>query len=130
VRLLLDTQIAIWVLTGDSRLSARAVNVIDDADQVLVSAVSIWEIAIKHSLGRTGRNRLTYSGAEAISRCQASGFEFLAITPQHAAAVGQLPGLHGDPFDRLLIAQALTEPLILLTHDELVAAYSETIRRV
>jgi PIN domain nuclease of toxin-antitoxin system len=70
---------------------------------------------------------MPYSGAEAISRCQVSGFEFLAITPEHAAAVDQLPGLHGDPFDRLLVAQALTEPLILLTHDPAVAAYTDTV---
>jgi PIN domain nuclease of toxin-antitoxin system len=73
---------------------------------------------------------MPYSGAKAVEQCKASGFEFLAITPQHAAAVDQLPERHRDPFDRLLIAQALSEPLILITHDEVVAAYSETIRHV
>ncbi len=130
MRLLLDTHITLWALTGESRLSTRAVELLQDADEVFVSAVSIWEIAIKHSLGRAGPNRMPYSGAEVISRCQASGFAFLTITPQHAAMVEKLPALHGDPFDRLLIAQALAEPLILLTHDEVVASYSETIRRV
>jgi PIN domain nuclease of toxin-antitoxin system len=100
---------------------------IEGSDDVLISAASIWEIAIKHSLNRTGPDRMPYSGAAAIERCQASGFEFLAITPRHAAAVGSLPDLHGDPFDRLLIAQALTEPLILLTRDRAVSAYSDTI---
>ncbi len=127
MRLLLDTHITLWILTGDPRLSTSAVALLENADAVFVSAVSIWEIAIKHGLGRIGPNRMPYSGAEAISRCQVSGFEFLAITPEHAAAVDQLPGLHGDPFDRLLVAQALTEPLILLTHDPAVAAYTDTV---
>lgn len=127
MKLLLDTHIVLWVLTGDSRLSPRAIERITEADQVFVSAASIWEIAIKHGLNRAGSNRMPYSGAAAIDRCQASGFEFLSITPRHAAAAGLLPDLHGDPFDRLLVAQAQTEPLILLTHDHAVAAYSDTI---
>ena len=127
MKLLLDTHILLWVLTGDSRLSPHAMDMIRESDEVFVSAASIWEIAIKYNLNRVGPNRMPYSGAAAIERCQASGFEFLTITPRHAAAVGPLPDLHGDPFDRLLIAQALTEPLILLTHDQAVAAYSDTI---
>lgn len=130
MRLLLDTHIILWILTGDGRLSPRAIEMITDADVVFVSAASIWEIAIKHGLNRAGPNRMPYSGSAAIERCQASGFEFLTITPRHAAGAGALPDLHGDPFDRLLVAQALTEPLILLTHDRAVAAYSETIALV
>jgi PIN domain nuclease of toxin-antitoxin system len=98
-----------------------------DAETVFVSAVTIWEIAIKHALGRSGRNRMPFSGGEAIAEFTAAGFEFLNITPEHAAAVGELRGLHGDPFDRLLVAQAMSEPLILLTHDRAVAAYGDTI---
>jgi PIN domain nuclease of toxin-antitoxin system len=127
VKLLLDTHIVLWVLTGDGRLSTRAIDMITESDDVFVSAVSIWEIAIKYGLNRAGPNRMPYFAVAAIERCQASGFEFLTITPRHAAAVGLLPDLHGDPFDRVLIAQALTEPQILLTHDQAVAAYSDTV---
>jgi PIN domain nuclease of toxin-antitoxin system len=67
------------------------------------------------------------SGEEAIGYCGKSGFSLLSISARHAAAVEQLPALHGDPFDRMLIAQALTEPLILLTHDAKVAAYGAGI---
>jgi PIN domain nuclease of toxin-antitoxin system len=98
-----------------------------DAEAVFVSAVTIWEIVIKHALGRSGRSRMPFSGVEAIAEFRAAGFEFLNITPEHTAAVGELRDLHGDPFDRLLIAQAMSEPLILLTHDRAVAAYGDTI---
>ncbi len=127
MRLLLDTNVLIWVLTGDARLSIQARDRIAEADVVFVSAVTIWEIAIKHALNRKGANRMPYSGRTAIERSKASGFEFLPITPEHAAAVGVLRDLHGDPFDRLLVAQAVSEPLILLTHDRAVAAYGDAI---
>ncbi len=127
MRLLLDSHIAVWVVTGDSRLSPRAQALMTDAETVFVSAVTIWEIAIKHALGRSGRSRMPFAGREAIAEFRAAGFEFLNITPEHAAAVGELRDLHGDPFDRLLVAQAMSEPLILLTHDRAVAAYGDTV---
>jgi PIN domain nuclease of toxin-antitoxin system len=125
--LLLDTHVLIWVLTGDARLTLPGRDKIAEADEVFVSAVTIWEIAIKHALNREGANRMPYSGRTAIERSKASGFEFLPITPEHAAAVGALRDWHGDPFDRLLIAQAMNEPLRLLTHDRQLAAYSDTV---
>jgi PIN domain nuclease of toxin-antitoxin system len=125
VKLLLDTQVAIWALTDTKRLSARAVALIgDETNDVFVSAVSVWEIAIKFALGkRIGAP--PFSGAVALEAFLAAGYRMLDITPQHAAAVEALPNLHADPFDRMLIAQALREPLRLLTADAALARYGD-----
>jgi PIN domain nuclease of toxin-antitoxin system len=126
VNLLLDTHVAIWVLFSPEKVTAKILDLIRAAeDGVHVSAVSIWEIAVKHALGKQGDP--PFSGAEAIRRFREGGFRLLNVTPEHAAAVENLPSLHRDPFDRLLIAQALTEPLRLLTHDKQVAAYDSNI---
>lgn len=125
MRLLLDTHIAIWALVDDRRLSKQARIHIEDPDNlVFVSAATIWEIAIKHSLGRFG---VPFSAHDALGYFAQAGYEWLDIRPSHTAATETLPPLHTDPFDRLLIAQALTEPLRLMTHDQSLAAYSETI---
>jgi PIN domain nuclease of toxin-antitoxin system len=130
LRLLLDTHVALWAITDDARLPANIRDLIADAqNSVQVSAASIWEIAIKHGLARGSRNDMPISGAEAAHFFRASGYGLLAISADHAAAVEALPPLHSDPFDRLLVAQALTEPLKLITHDAKVAAYSEAIVR-
>ncbi len=94
---------------------------------VWISSASIWEIAIKHGLGR---GDMPVSGQEALGYFQAAGYLFLPVEPEHAAAVEGLPPHHQDPFDRLLIAQALVEPMRLLTHDEVMAHYSDTIQLV
>jgi PIN domain nuclease of toxin-antitoxin system len=128
VRLLLDTHIALWAIVNDARLPAKARRLIADAENtVIVSAVSVWEIAIKHALPRGTRNDIPISGTEALKYFTAAGYEMLAITAAHAAAVDGLPTPHGDPFDRLLVAQAITEPLRLLTHDKRVAEFGDTI---
>jgi len=125
MRLLLDTHIAIWALTDDRRLSGEARIRIGDSDnRIFVSAATIWEIAIKHALGRFG---VPFSGSDALRYFSEAGYESLDILPAHAAATETLPPLHADPFDRLLIAQALTEPLRLVTHDKTLAPYSNTI---
>lgn len=130
MRLLLDTHIAIWAVTDDERLSARARALIDDeANTIFVSVASIWEISIKHSLARRPR-RIPVSGSEALDLFVGSGFEVLSISSQHTTAVEGLPPLHGDPFDRMIVAQALAEPLVLITADALVAAYGAQILRV
>lgn len=125
MRLLLDTHIAIWALTDDSRLGkdARA-RIADPDNQVFVSAVSIWEITIKHALGR---GAVPFSGEAALGYFSEAGYGWLDIRPEHAAAIEALPMLHSDPFDRMLVAQALTEPLRLMTHDQTLAPYSDTI---
>lgn len=91
---------------------------------VYVSSASIWEISIKHSLARSN---MPISGHEAIIYFQESGYRLLAISPEHAASVESLPHLHADPFDRILIAQALHEPLRLVTHDTQISRYSDTV---
>jgi PIN domain nuclease of toxin-antitoxin system len=131
VRLLLDTHIALWALVDDQRLPLRARALIaDPANTVVVSAASIWEIAVKHALGRGGPNAMPLSGAQALSYCREAGYDLLPITPEHATAVEGLPPVHADPFDRVLIAQALAETLRLLTHDDALAAYGQMVLMV
>jgi len=128
VRLLLDTHVALWAVVDDPRLSAKARDLIGDpANEIFISAGSVWEIAIKHALARGTKNDMPISATEALEYFTDSGYRLLDITPLHATGIETLPALHSDPFDRLLIAQALTEPLRLLTHDKRVASYSDTI---
>jgi PIN domain nuclease of toxin-antitoxin system len=128
VRILLDTHIALWAVADDARLPAKARRLMLDAENtVFVSAVSVWEIAIKHMLPRGTRNDIPISGTEALEHFAAAGYEMLAITAVHAAAIDGIPMPHADPFDRLLVAQAVAEPLRLLTHDKQVARYSASI---
>lgn len=127
MRVLLDTHIALWAVTDHPGLTPHARQLISDAQNVFVSAASIWEIAVKHTLGR---GNIGFSGGEALEAFTAAGFELLSISAQHAAAVDALAPLHADPFDRMLIAQAQTEPLHLLTHDAQLARYSPLITLV
>ena len=122
MRLLLDTHVAIWSLLEPERISAEGRSrILDSGNVVHVSAASIWEIAVKFPLDR--QTAPPFSATEACDYFRQAGFVLLDITPAHAAVVERLPLLHGDPFDRLLIAQALAEPMVLLTHDRQVAAY-------
>lgn len=128
MRLLLDTHVALWSLFDDPRLSRTARDLIlDSANEICVSAVTLWEIALKHGLGRPGPNAMPVSAAEAQALFVASGFVLLPITPEQAVLVGTLPQLHADPFDRLLIAQGMTEGLRLVTHDAVMASYDARI---
>lgn len=128
MNLLLDTHVALWAITADPRLPPDIQDLIADPDNsVVVSAASVWEISIKHALARGRPNDMPISGTQAVGYFRAAGYGLLNISAEHAAAVETLPALHADPFDRLLVAQALTEPLRLVTRDPNVAAYSETI---
>lgn len=128
MNLLLDTHVALWAITDSPRLSAQARGLISAPyASVWVSAVSVWEIAIKHALAR---GDMPVSGQAALRWFQVSGYRLLAIEAHHAEAVEELPPHHPDPFDRLLVAQALVEPMRLLTHDATVARYSDSILRV
>jgi PIN domain nuclease of toxin-antitoxin system len=125
VNLLLDTHIALWAITDSPRLSPQARDLIQAArTTVWISTASVWEIAIKHSLGR---GDMPVSGQDAVRYFRESGYLFLPIDVDHALAVESLPAHHQDPFDRILVAQALIEPMRLLTHDPVVARYSDTI---
>jgi len=118
VQLLLDTHVLLWSLAGDERLGERAVDLIEDGRNVVyVSAASIWEISIKRSLGK-----LRVPG-DVLAEVDAASFIRLPISFEHADAVAALPDLHADPFDRMLIAQARTDRLTLMTHDALMQRY-------
>jgi PIN domain nuclease of toxin-antitoxin system len=128
VNFLLDTHVALWVITDSPRLPPSIRNWLGEPEHRLwVSAVSIWEITIKHALARRGEGAMPVSGREALRFFRASGFSLLDVTHDHAAAVEGLPPLHADPFDRLLISQALEEPLRFVTHDKALAAYAPSI---
>jgi PIN domain nuclease of toxin-antitoxin system len=125
VKLLIDTHIALWAITDDPKLpqSGRSM-IISDQNEIIVSAASIWEIAIKHSLGR---GNMPISGVEALGYFQEAGYRLLSVTAEHAAYVEKLPPIHADPFDRILISQAKCEPMIFITHDALLFEYGELI---
>ena len=124
MELLLDTHILIWWLTDDKHLSKRARAAVADAARVHVSPVSAWEIEMKKARGRlTAPNNL-----EATIR--AHGMQPLPITIAHGIAAGQLPLLHRDPFDRMLIAQASIESLTLMTADEQIRKYNVPVLMV
>ncbi len=128
MNLLLDTHIALWAITDSPKLPQKARELIQSAKTtVWISTASIWEIAIKHSLGR---GDMPVSSQEALRYFQESGYQFIAIEAEHAVAVADLHAHHQDPFDRILVAQALVEPMRLMTHDPLVALYSDTIIKV
>ena len=132
MKLLLDTHIALWAVARPDRLSVAAQRHLAAAtDQPRVSVVSLWEIAIKFRLGKSGPNAMSISAERARTRFLEAGFDLLPVMPEHAVAVErlQVEG-HKDPFDRLLVAQAMSEPLILLTHDAALEAYSDVVRRV
>ena len=125
MRLLLDTQVFVWITQDSPRLSKTAKTLVLDASEVYVSAASIWEIAIKARLGKIDADPRRM--AQAIA---ASGFSELPITAQHAAGVELLPEHHKDPFDRLLVAQALAEPLRLVSSDHQLAQYSDLVIQI
>ncbi len=122
MRLLLDTHIFLWAVTGAAELKPDTKKVLEAADEVYVSAASIWEISIKAALGKLQANV-----DEMVRAIEQTGFTHLPISATHAAGVFALPMHHNDPFDRLLVAQALAEPLKLLTADPLVARYSDLV---
>jgi PIN domain nuclease of toxin-antitoxin system len=125
VNLLLDTHVFIWSVDDDPKLSAAAWTMIEEADAVYVSSASIWEATIKYQLGK-----LKVAPDRLIDAVAPSGFLELSISLRHAAAVARLPPIHRDPFDRLLLAQAISEPLHFLTADDKLPQYSELVRQI
>lgn len=125
MRVLLDTHVLVWALMKPSRLPSEVREAISDArHDVMFSAVNIWEIAIKRALGKPG---FEFGPNDVLRDARSSGFAELAITSEHAARVLSLEALHGDPFDRLLVAQALCEPARLLTADRVIARYAAPV---
>jgi len=125
MNLLLDTHIALWAITDSPKLSAKARQLITaPSTSVWVSVASLWEIAIKHSLGR---GDMPVSGLDAMRYFRESGYSLLPIEPEHVVFIDELASYHQDPFDRILVAQALVEPMRLMTQDKAVALYSDTI---
>ena len=128
MKFLLDTQLIYWWLVEPKLLPAQARRLIEDSiDPVVVSVVSEWELAIKANNKKIGLNLPVFSKG-----IDDAGFARLGITPLHTHSVAQLPLFddHKDPFDRLLVAQSLSEPLILLTTNEKLARYGTTVRVV
>lgn len=120
--LLLDTHLMLWAMQGRAALPAAAVRRLDGSEPVYVSAVSLWEAGIKVTLGK-----LKIDLAALEQRLTDAGFLQLPVRWEHGVQVGALPMHHRDPFDRLLVAQAMCEPMRLLTCDRMLARYSELV---
>lgn len=125
MRLLLDTHIFLWAVTDSRKLKAAARRQMLAADEVYVSAASVWEIAVKSRLGK-----IVGDPGQLALAIEDSGFIELPVSARHAARVAQLPLHRHDPFDRLLVAQSLSEPLLLLTADGTLARYGEFVKVV
>ena len=128
MKLLLDTQLLLWAAGQPERLSAAARTLLNDPrNELSFSAGSLWEIAIKNSLGREdfrAEPRLLRRGL------LDNGYVELPVTSQHAVNIDGLPPLHKDPFDRLLVAQALCEGITLVTSDAVLAQYPRPVHKV
>jgi len=128
VKLLLDTHLLLWAASEPGRLPLPALAEIENpSNELLFSPASLWEVAIKRGLGKEGfavDPRLLRRGL------LDNGYQELPITGEHAVAIDGLPAIHKDPFDRILVAQAIVEGIILLTVDDLVARYPGPIRKL
>lgn len=124
MRVLVDTRLLLWALASPGKLSSKTRRRIESSE-VFASAASIWEISIKSALGKLQANP-----AEVLSGIEPAGFDHLPIAGEHAAKVADLPHLHKDPFDRLLVAQALVERMILLTDDDALGGYGHFVEIV
>jgi PIN domain nuclease of toxin-antitoxin system len=124
MRVLLDTHILLWWFYERERLSDTALETVRDADEVFISSASIWEIAIKVRLGK-----IRAKPKELVEQLNQYDFVPLPVSMKHAIAVADLPMHHTDPFDRLLVAQAIVEPMRLLTIDLKLHRYTDLIIR-
>jgi len=122
MRILLDTHIFLWVVFDNPKLSKTAKRLLSSADEIYVSSASIWEMSIKSSLGK-----LNVDVPRLASEIISVGFLELPVRIHHSLMVRTLADIHKDPFDRMLIAQAISEPLNLVTSDNRLAGYSELV---
>lgn len=122
MRLLLDTHALIWWLANDSALSAAARgSIAETTNDVFVSAASAWEIATKHRIGKLPEAGLL--AADIAGFVRRAGFEELPISIRDGQIAGNLPGIHKDPFDRILVAQAITADMTIVSNDRVLSAY-------
>ena len=127
-RFLVDTQLLLWSASGSRKLPAAVARLFGDGrHEFHVSAASLWEVAIKASLGRAD---FAVDAVQLRDVLVENGFRELPVTCGHAVAVSRLPAIHADPFDRMLVAQANAEPMVLVTTDERLARYPGTIEVV
>jgi len=127
-RFLVDTQLLLWNVYGSRKLPARVGRLFRDGrHQFFFSAASLWEIAIKAARGREDFVADTAAIRDVLEE---NGFKELPIAAEHAVAVSTLPPIHADPFDRMLVAQSIVEPMVFITSDERLAAYPGTIEVV
>jgi PIN domain nuclease of toxin-antitoxin system len=122
MRLLLDTRIFLWIADDSPRLNPKARELIDSASIVYVSSATIWEAAVKAYIGK-----LIVDPDKLLQEIDNCGFQELPVFGRHAVGVARLPLIHNDPFDRLLVAQAIKEPMHLLTADARLAGYSDLV---
>jgi PIN domain nuclease of toxin-antitoxin system len=122
VNILLDTHVYLWWVADSRSLSKAARNRIAGADAVFVSAASIWEAIIKIGIGKLAADPVAL-----VRGIAGSGFEPLPVTPEHVLSLTRLRDHHKDPFDRILLAQAITEPLYFLTADRALSVYSDLV---
>ena len=128
MKLLLDTHLLLWAASEPTRLPAAARKlIVDTGNELLFSAASLWEISIKNGLGRED---FTVDARVLRRSLLDNGYGELPILGAHAVAVTDLPPIHRDPFDRLLVAQSMVEGIVLLTSDALVAQYPGPVRKV
>ena len=125
MRVLLDTHILFWWFYEHKRLPPAAFEIVRNADAVFFSSASIWEIAIKSRLGK-----IRADPRELLEQIRRNDFFELPVLSKHALLVAALPMHHNDPFDRLLIAQAMSEPLRLVTVDARLQSYGESVTKI
>lgn len=122
MRLLLDTHIFLWIADDSPRLTMKARELVDNASAIYVSSAAIWEVAVKARIGK-----LIVDPDELLLEIDNCGFEELPVLGRHAAGVARLPLIHNDPFDRLFVAQVISEKMQLLTADAKLAEYSPLV---
>ncbi len=122
MNLLLDTHILLWALAENDKLPAKAKELIlNKANTIIFSIASMWEIAIKHQIKPEA---ISLSGTQFLHYCEQSGYSRISIKDRHIIELEKLPPIHKDPFDRILIAQAVSENMTLITHNKIIASYN------
>ncbi len=124
MNLLLDTHVVLWAITGDPTLGAELLDRLRHEPDIFLSPVTLWEITIKQSTGKLA------GPPDLAERVRDMGFRELPVTHAHAIAASRLPSLHRDPFDRMLVAQAITEGLTLASRDASIALYDVDVLKV